>query len=71
MHADELQNDWQCLLDAEAVCKKGRLPKAQPKSVGDRVLGQSASLQTSVHDFKAEWLACCCGGGASDVQGCL
>ena len=29
MHADELQKDWQCLLDTETVCRKGRLPKAQ------------------------------------------
>jgi len=29
MHADELQKGWQVLLDAETVCRKGRLPKAQ------------------------------------------
>ena len=29
MHADELQNGWQYLLDTETVCREGRLPKAQ------------------------------------------
>ena len=51
MHADELQKDWQCLLDAETVCSKGRLPKAQSMFM---ILERNGSLQTYVYDLGAE-----------------